>query len=1578
METVATDKSASAECDARLLVDWGELPQVGRHARPLFSLIATAAVGKPSVRIQIDRSLDSDPNDPLRQPQLEEDGLWTFTVPFSLTSNGVDAKPGLYIIDVEVTFPHTADHHPRFLRTRIRLKIPDASNEQRELVIDGDGQSVVNLAGQDLRSFSKVVLKGDDRGIINIQNFDQSQNPTDQPERPVVFEYELKINREIHDRLPRLVEVSKQSKTDAITLVIGKRRVHVIARKRATFGRGRDNDICLRFWPRTAENDEGSRGISKTHAAISLSDDGLVLTDEGSTHGLDVDCDPVKGEHQLTHVDARGTRQFDLPSPLSSAKLTLEMELDVLGRDPDDPNFQAAVEWDDVCFETAGESPSRLWHVAKDCGIESARIRRVSNLEDEEYIFLYRHATMGRSARDHAISLPIGNVTGELRLVFAGRMFWLHSTGATTLAIDGDPIEGPCLVPLIFGHCLSINGIDVHVTRLSQFHLHDDPVLRVPSVTVPPTPPPLPSTATGAPPILPVSAKKNQKDTLNESPAVSNLADLERPPSELTPDSSIVSPDSDDTTDPIAAALSSVAVITGNEGHGSGFLIYPDVLVTNYHVVADDPVENLNALFFDPITHEQMSLPVSLLSEDPSHDLAFLSIDTALPPLNLREQFDHRNGHRVAVIGSPGIGDNGDRLENVVSDGRLGPEYSSLIAPDRWSLSITLNPGNSGGPVLDAETGDVLGVTVAKFTTVDGLALAVPNEILVGKLSEAVNTKSNADENNSKHRQRYCLRKFASFASAVRTALDEFTCQYDEVSDGTQTISSEGLVWPFLDKYGEAVKSAIEALDSEVQPELSKLRNDGCCSQTVFNELDRGRIELTNWEDLLSSGQRNDSHLAALDEISTSLTTIESICGALQLEIEGSLLNGRSVFENVSAHNPQTDRLQPVAMGGLAVQTNSKTILSSIVLPRTTPKPRYLTKSRFTLACSCPTKLFYTAKTREYANSRSKDPIMQSLANEGNRVGALAQLYFPEGHLVKTLNHEAALSETNELLAREEVTIFEAAIRADDLFIRADILRKSGDSIHLLEVKSKCYSEKDDGDLTTASGIASAWLPYVRDIAFQKHVLARAFPESLLRAFLFLPNKEKSSPSSELATKCFRATDGEDVSLTQEEQASPLMQAISVDKLCDIVQNEQHRLDGRSLPFSAYADTLAEAYREDRKCLPVLSTACLNCEFDTNDFTRATGIKSGRHECWTQLLGWSESDFNKPLAFEIGGLSSAKKQMLLNERRLHIDEVSEDDIDPSDDGKPGLSLSQRQWVQVKKSIDGETASFFDRDGLREEMATWEYPLHFIDFETCRPVIPFHAGSRPSSLIAFQFSHHIMNADGSVKHANEFLCTELGKNPNANFISAISEAIGDTGTVLHYAPHEISTLRAIAGQLRSNYANHDDTTALLTFIDTIAPRSDQEASRSAVDICRLVKRFYYAPSMRGSNSIKDVLPAILNESKFLKERYSHPIYGSANGIPSRNFQNMTWVETTNGTVQDPYSLLPASGAKDDAKPKRNVVIRNGGSAMQAYADLQFCDWPEQKREATQQSLLRYCELDTLAMVFIVEAWQDWCS
>ena len=200
-------------------------------------------------------------------------------------------------------------------------------------------------------------------------------------------------------------------------------------------------------------------------------------------------------------------------------------------------------------------------------------------------------------------------------------------------------------------------------------------------------------------------------------------------------------------------------------------------------------------------------------------------------------------------------------------------------------------------------------------------------------------------------------------------------------------------------------------------------------------------------------------------------------------------------------------------------------------------------------------------------------------------------------------------------------------------------------------------------------------------------------------------------------------------------------------------------------------------------------------------------------------------------------------------------------------------------------------------------------------------------------------------------------------------------------MLHYAPHEVSTLRSLAGHLRARQDEVAGSPDLLAFIDSIAPAGDREPARQVIDLCRLVKRFYYAPSMGGSNSIKDVLPAVLRESEFLRRKYSQPIYGAAGGIVSRNFSDMAWVNEADGKVRDPYLLLPpiGGGAPQVANGGGRYLktLRNGGAAMQAYADLVLYDWTDARREAVQKALLRYCELDTLAMVFIVEAWRDWC-
>lgn len=64
----------------------------------------------------------------------------------------------------------------------------------------------------------------------------------------------------------------------------------------------------------------------------------------------------------------------------------------------------------------------------------------------------------------------------------------------------------------------------------------------------------------------------------------------------------------------------------------------------------------------------------------------------------------------------------------------------------------------------------------------------------------------------------------------------------------------------------------------------------------------------------------------------------------------------------------------------------------------------YLTKSRFKLATECPRKLYYTGKP-EYANTRSDDEFLQSLAEGGYQVGELAKLMFPGGLEITATGH---------------------------------------------------------------------------------------------------------------------------------------------------------------------------------------------------------------------------------------------------------------------------------------------------------------------------------------------------------------------------------------------------------------------------------------------------------------------------------------------------------------------------------------------------------------------------------------------
>ena len=114
--------------------------------------------------------------------------------------------------------------------------------------------------------------------------------------------------------------------------------------------------------------------------------------------------------------------------------------------------------------------------------------------------------------------------------------------------------------------------------------------------------------------------------------------------------------------------------------------------------------------------------------------------------------------------------------------------------------------------------------------------------------------------------------------------------------------------------------------------------------------------------------------------------------------------------------------------------------------------------------------------------------------------------------------------------------------------------------------------------------------------------------------------------------------------------------------------------------------------------------------------------------------------------------------------------------------------------------------------------------------------------------------------------------------------------------------------------------------------------------------------------------------------YLKEKYSRPIYGAEGGIKSLNFKDWTWVRTADGVVLDPYKLLPKMFDGISDKDFEKLMsdeddVRDGGAAMTAYAKLQYEEMSDFERNEIRAALLRYCELDTLAMVMIYEGWRE---
>ncbi|MDQ3050366.1 MAG: DUF2779 domain-containing protein, partial [Bacteroidota bacterium] len=128
-----------------------------------------------------------------------------------------------------------------------------------------------------------------------------------------------------------------------------------------------------------------------------------------------------------------------------------------------------------------------------------------------------------------------------------------------------------------------------------------------------------------------------------------------------------------------------------------------------------------------------------------------------------------------------------------------------------------------------------------------------------------------------------------------------------------------------------------------------------------------------------------------------------------------------------------------------------------------------------------------------------------------------------------------------------------------------------------------------------------------------------------------------------------------------------------------------------------------------------------------------------------------------------------------------------------------------------------------------------------------------------------------------------------------------------------------------------------------------------------------------------NSLKQILPAIIADSEFLKNKYGRAgVYGIEKEVMSLNFEDHIWINPEAGN--NPYKTLPRVFEEFDPETLDLLVkdmeeLADGGTAMMAYNYLQFSEIPEEQRKSIGNALLKYCELDTLAMVMLLEGWKN---